>query len=125
MNLNVAALKFKGASLSAENSTCQVCGQSFKTPLLVKSSDSMSAKYYACPLCLSKVTNLHKKPEIKENFKIDDKIEESLAAEIPVEDNVKGPGNCTHYLGYLKHHKKSMPMPEECLTCNKMIDCKY
>jgi DNA-directed RNA polymerase subunit RPC12/RpoP len=125
MNLNAAALKFEGASLSAENSTCQVCGQSFETPLLAKSSDSMTEEYYACPLCLSKVTNLHKKPEIKENLKIDDEIEESLAAEIPVEGNVKGPGNCMHYLGYLKQHKKSKPMPEECLTCNKMIDCMY
>jgi hypothetical protein len=35
------------------------------------------------------------------------------------EDNVK----CKHFLGYLKKRPKDMSFPDECLTCNKMIEC--
>jgi hypothetical protein len=35
------------------------------------------------------------------------------------EDSVK----CTHFLGYLKKRSKEAPIPDECLTCDKMIEC--
>jgi hypothetical protein len=35
------------------------------------------------------------------------------------EDDAK----CTHFLGYLKKRPRDMPFPDECLTCNKMIEC--
>ena len=30
---------------------------------------------------------------------------------------------CPHYLGYLKKRPKNSPIPENCFTCMKMIDC--
>jgi hypothetical protein len=35
------------------------------------------------------------------------------------EDNVQ----CKHFLGYLKTRPKDMSVPDECLTCDKMIQC--
>jgi hypothetical protein len=30
---------------------------------------------------------------------------------------------CGHFPGYLGKRSKDMPIPEECLTCSKMIEC--
>jgi hypothetical protein len=30
---------------------------------------------------------------------------------------------CSHYLGYLKDRDKSDEIPENCLTCEKLIQC--
>jgi len=30
---------------------------------------------------------------------------------------------CRHFLGYLKKRPKDMQIPDECLTCDKMIQC--
>jgi hypothetical protein len=30
---------------------------------------------------------------------------------------------CGHFLGYLNKHQKNMPFPDECLTCEKMVEC--
>lgn len=54
-----------------------------------------------------------------------EEVAEPVAAEVAVEGDVEGPAGCAHYLGYLKKRGKSTPIPEECLTCSKMIDCMY
>ncbi len=33
------------------------------------------------------------------------------------------PLECSHYLGYLRKIPKNTPMPDECLSCHKMIEC--
>jgi len=30
---------------------------------------------------------------------------------------------CPHYFGYLKEHPKNTPIPNECLTCTKIMQC--
>jgi hypothetical protein len=35
----------------------------------------------------------------------------------------KGNADCQHFLGYLKKRPKGKSVPDECLTCNKMIEC--
>ena len=32
-------------------------------------------------------------------------------------------GGCLHEFGYLKNRPKNKPIPDECLTCPKMIQC--
>jgi DNA-directed RNA polymerase subunit RPC12/RpoP len=100
---------------------CGTCGETFKAPLLaLVSSDQFVEEYYACPRCLSKV------PFIKYPDSIEAGVEKkanSLDAEVKAE--VEDPEGCTHNLGYLKQRSKGTPIPEECLTCNKMIECMY
>jgi len=33
------------------------------------------------------------------------------------------PSGCPHYFGYLKQHPKNTPIPNECLTCTKIMEC--
>jgi len=35
----------------------------------------------------------------------------------------RAPSKCPHHFGYLADHPKSAPIPEECLTCQKMLEC--
>jgi len=30
---------------------------------------------------------------------------------------------CPHHFGYLKEHPKNIPIPNECLTCTKIMEC--
>ena len=33
------------------------------------------------------------------------------------------PSGCPHYFGYLRGHPKNTPIPNECLTCTKIMEC--
>ena len=33
------------------------------------------------------------------------------------------PSGCPHYFGYLGQHPKNTPIPNECLTCTKIMEC--
>jgi len=103
---------------SQEFLRCEECGEEFQKPILATVSSGLIAKeYYACPRCLSKVNDAEnsedkeeeEKPENKEDLNIMDKSEEDIS--------------CGHELGYLKKRPKGMPIPEECLVCDKMIEC--
>jgi hypothetical protein len=147
---NVASLKLAG--FPVEGSTCGACGESFETPLLAMVfNESVVEEYYACPNCLSKVASIREKT-VTDEAKVDevaadadsvgdvdfgfeaevaeakdvDEVAEPVAT---VEENVAVGGEavagCLHEVGYLKKRGKNTPIPEECLTCSKMIDCMY
>jgi DNA-directed RNA polymerase subunit RPC12/RpoP len=124
MERSISSLRYESGSpvLSAthESSRCSTCGEEFKAPLLAMvSSGVLIEEYYACPKCLSKVGSYErKKVEVEET---DDEEEESR--EMEVEEKVEETVVCPHHLGYLKRRSKNTPVPEECLTCSKMIDC--
>jgi len=42
----------------------------------------------------------------------------------PVETEKTGVKGCPHYFGYLgEQHPKNTPMPNECLTCTRIMEC--
>lgn len=41
----------------------------------------------------------------------------------PSEPKEETPPGCPHYFGYLSRRPKNASIPEECLTCQKMIKC--
>jgi len=45
---------------------------------------------------------------------------ETEKTEIPEETRNSG---CPHYFGYLTEHPKNTPIPNECLTCFKIMEC--
>ena len=51
----------------------------------------------------------------------------TLAAEEPSakpqEKEEKGSSECSHHFGYLANRPKDAPIPQECLTCPKIVDC--
>jgi hypothetical protein len=99
---------------------CNCCEKRFNNPLLATfASDDSSEKYYACPKCLSKISEIEpKKPE---------KRIVSPELEIPQssKETSEGDGKCSHFLGYLNRRAKNIPIPEACLTCEDMIKCLY
>ncbi len=98
---------------------CSACGEAFQKPIVATVSSNVSIqKYFACPRCLTKVSNVNdrKDEEDKETSFQTKKVKKAVAK---LEEGVK----CNHFLGYLKKRPKNTPIPEECLTCGKMIDC--
>jgi DNA-directed RNA polymerase subunit RPC12/RpoP len=127
MERNITSLKFgnENPALSTTQTRCRcsTCGEEFETPLLAMiSSGFLLEEYYACPNCLSKVGNV----ERQKNVEVDEpneEVEEEETLKMEVEDTVEENVACAHNLGYLKRRPKDTPIPEECLTCSKMIEC--
>ena len=42
----------------------------------------------------------------------------------PIEKEEKGSSKCPHRFGYLIKLPKNAPIPEECLTCQKLLECR-
>lgn len=108
------------AILGDENETvCTYikCGKTYKEPILVTnlSADAQEKTYYACPHCLSKVNIPEKKTQKQEETA--NEPEEDAESE---EDNSL---TCPYHFGYLKTKPKNASIPDECLTCPKMIKC--
>lgn len=75
------------------------CGKVFqKVLMLTDLSKSSKETYYACPHCLTKVEIVVKEEE--------------------------PPLECPYYFGFLKTLPKKTSVPDECLTCLKIMECK-
>lgn len=75
------------------------CGKVFQKVLILADLSKMPHEtYYACPHCFSRV-------------------------DIAVKEE-KSPLECPYYFGFLKTYPKKTPIPDECLTCPKIIECK-
>ncbi len=139
------------AQEKTENSRCPNCGEEISKLLFaVVDSDYIMEEYYGCPHCLAKIKPINEKKtyetpknEIIEDFEdnsngkieeperitfSEDDVEvkeedvEKPMLPLAVENNPK-PESCTHFAGYLKNRPKNTPVPDECLTCNEMINC--
>lgn len=99
---------------------CERCGEEFQKPLLATVSSTYSAqRYFACPRCLTKV-DLAKESKAEEKREEQPSIrEKAKPKEMPKPDDAR----CNHFLGYLRRRPKDTPIPDDCLTCEKMIEC--
>ena len=105
-----------------ENTTCfkcSECGEEFQKPILATVSSNISVqKYFACPRCFTKVGDVEGRKD-RESKEVAFSAEEAKKAVAKFEESVK----CDHFLGYLKKRSKDTAIPDECLTCDKMIEC--
>jgi DNA-directed RNA polymerase subunit RPC12/RpoP len=123
MEKSISSLKLEDATrYFRENQTrskCEECGQEFDKPIhATVSSGYIVEEYYACPRCLTKVGEVEGRNSKEDR---DDQSEEK-GVKIEMEKTVEE-STCDHYVGYLRKRPKSTPIPEECLTCNRMIEC--
>jgi len=96
------------------------CHGKIKEPILLTNlSTTPKEQYYACPHCLIKLDIISTQPQ-KE--KEEEKREEETPVE-PPEKEEKGPSRCAGHFGYLATRPKNAPIPQECLTCPKVLDC--
>ena len=50
-----------------------------------------------------------------------EKIKDAISNQSPIE---KTSTKCPHHFGYLSELPKNQPIPEECLLCPKLLECK-
>ena len=102
---------FEGNSMDF---VCNGCGGEFGNPVLATiSSSGRVQKYFACPRCMTRINNERKNIAIPK--------EEVKKPSAKFENNVE----CEHFLGYLKTRSKDAQIPDDCLTCGKMIECLF
>ncbi|MBE0511714.1 hypothetical protein IBX38_01545, partial [Candidatus Bathyarchaeota archaeon] len=83
-------------------------------PILLNNlSTGPAEQYYACPHCFIRLDVISTQPQ---------KQKEEPPVK-PPEKEEKGPSRCAGYLGYLARLPKNDPIPRECLTCPKVLDC--
>ena len=96
------------------------CGKIFSEPieLTVRAGRESSIEtYHACPHCFSRVSvsdNLEKDLGEAPLFAL-----KNASKDIKHNDVV----SCGHFLGYLKTRPKDSPIPDDCLTCSRILKC--
>ena len=125
----------KFADLTCPNPKCN--GDVNKPLLLTDRSKTPAETYYACPRCMTKLDSVSKMQDVQDlvpptaqKLPEEDKSPEVLEQKKtegkpakPLEPKEETPPECSHYLGYLSRRPPSTPIPEECLTCRKMMKC--
>jgi len=125
------------------------CKEEFSKPILLTDfSNKPAVRYQACPRCLTRLDvalEAERGPEMipiteqeipeEEEKEASEEVEPERLEEPemleepekepakPSESEEEAPPGCPHYVGYLSKRPKGTPIPEECLTCPKMIDC--
>jgi len=122
MEKNLGSMKIENYSYEESQTgfRCNGCKGTFQKPILATVSSHGSVQtYHACPRCLSKIRDVKydKNEESKETPVSVKNVKKVVAAKH--EESVK----CKYFLGYLKKRSRDMPIPEECLICDKMIEC--
>lgn len=93
------------------------CGKTFEDPLLLNDlSKTPTESYYVCPHCIAKLDKISTQEK-----------EPQRHIPIPVEPPRKleetDSSSCAHHFGYLNTHAKDASLPDECLTCSKLLQC--
>ena len=91
------------------------CKKGFEKPLMLTDfSKTPRETYYACPHCLTKV-----------DVVVKDSGAGSGSVSVKTSENFVGrpPAECSHHFGYLKSLPREATIPDECLTCSKLLQC--
>ena len=110
-------------------------------------STAPAEQYYACPYCFIKLDeDAENKEDVTEEATPSSPLHPSLEKVLdvistqpqkekeeekkkeeplvkPPKKEEKGPSGCPHRFGYLANRPKNAPIPQECLTCPKIVDC--
>lgn len=115
-NENSISVPASTMPLQSENLTCPYdkCAKTFEQPVVLTNlSKTPRETYYACPYCFSK---LEIALENQENLS-------SVSVKTSDNADVTSPQKCSHHLGYLATLQNDGSIPDECLTCPKLIQC--
>ncbi len=108
----------------------QMCGKVFLVPLTVENLSSKQAvPYSACPFCLTEVSSKEPSDQLEPNDsaeiptpKIKQEVVRKLGEE-PEEPRLEEGLVCPYEFGYLGKRSKNEGIPEECMTCEKIVQC--
>jgi DNA-directed RNA polymerase subunit RPC12/RpoP len=105
---------FRGHDDSDDKLHCPYdgCGKKFDKPtVLTDASTVPRSSFYACPHCMSR---------------LDIKMEGMKIKEIKPVDYPKvfdSPAKCAHFFGFLHAFPSDVSLPDDCLTCPKVLQC--
>jgi len=89
------------------------CEKTFDRPtLMTDSSEIIRQSHYVCPHCMSKLDIITD----------DMKIIGVNPTEYP--KVFESPAKCAHFSSLIDARPKNMPVPDECLICPKILQCK-
>lgn len=99
--------------------SCERCGRSVSTPVRLTdlSRRPVEETYYACPFCFSRL-NIEDVAEHFEHSHGREKSGKSDKRQVAVVAS-----NCLHEFGYLRSRPKDSGIPDECLTCSRILQC--
>jgi hypothetical protein len=126
--------KKKEAIMENRNFTCQnpSCGTVFNNPLKAEVVGSdREGSYDACPYCLAEIAIGNEVPTVadeKDDLRLKiGKLERTLPKIQPVGgkpvDKATKAAGCPHHLGYLSERAAKENIPEQCITCECIVQC--
>ena len=137
-------------SNESEDIVCQnpKCHRKIEEPILLNNlSTNPAEQYHACPHCFIKLDqNVENDKNMAQESVPDQAVHPSLEKVLnvistipqneteekkrkeeppvtPPEKEEKVPSDCTHHFGYLANRPKNAPILQECLVCQKIVDC--
>jgi DNA-directed RNA polymerase subunit RPC12/RpoP len=114
---NAATSNDGGHITESKGFTCEECGRTYAQSILAHIiSAGQAQEYYACPRCMTKApTTVGTLQEQQSPTPIP-----SMKRTTVEKETVAG---CLNHFGYLRKRERDKPIPEECLTCSRMVDC--
>ena len=116
-----------------ENQSCTCpnpsCGRVFTSPVKAENLCSRNAEVYdACPFCLTEITSEKNSVAIEEKKDLKEKRTKSEQASVRSKKETKAESppevqKCAHQFGYLSTRSKKEKIPEECMMCEKIVQC--
>jgi len=103
-----------------------LCGKNFANPIKVENVGN-GAVYEACPYCLTEI--IVEKPALISTTEQEiSKRERESGEKPPAKEKhtvqaVPEKTECKHYFGYLSQHSSKEDVPEECIVCEKIVQC--
>jgi hypothetical protein len=124
-------MKRKDAITMGQSRTCPnpMCGKVFTSPLKTENLGSKNTEaYYACPYCLTEITIEQDLSDVGEKKELEVKeIRSKKPAVHPMEKEPTQPlptvQGCAHDFGYLSKRSSKEKIPEECMTCERIVQC--
>jgi hypothetical protein len=99
------------------------CGRNFLRPITIHDLN-LRRKYTACPFCfteLPKITIRRRVQTVHEKKAKEECTEKSTQSDLThVSQETE---ECSHKFGYLSERSKDEDIPEQCMTCPKIIEC--
>lgn len=123
--------KMQTQSFTCSNPKCE---RTFANPIIVQDLNPKDKdSYQACPYCLTEIVTEKpsqakrekrkpKKKRTEKRPKIEEKKGQSIKIELPTEPSLEERG-CPHHFGYLSERSNMKEIPEECMTCEKIVEC--
>lgn len=128
-------MKRTKANMENQGFTCSnpECARVFANPIIVQDLSSKNrTSYPACPHCLTEIAaEKDRGLGVEEERQTQKTTSASPIKTIPQLKEVKLPEQpitihkCPHHLGYLRQRSKNENIPEECMTCEKLLQCMY